>query len=123
MPRRLAVAATPASVTRCTGTAVAAEGRIWRECAQHALEEGSCHGGSSHDQDGQDQAQSALLQRHAVDALGGRATELAHPEGGGHCQHHLQYNGTHHDTQGKREERKSAVTGKGVKVADNNGGG
>src|SRR3546814_11976836 len=76
MPRRVAVAATPASVTRCTGTAVAAEGRIWRECAQHALEEGSGHGGSSHDQDGHDQAQSALLQRHAVDALGGRDREI-----------------------------------------------
>src|SRR3546814_15181383 len=89
MPRRLAVAATPASVTRCTGTAVAAEGRIWRECAQHALEEGSGHGGSSHDQVGQDQAQSALLQRHAVDALGGRARALPHTEDGGRYNTHI----------------------------------
>src|SRR3546814_2666688 len=62
VPRRVAVAATPASVTRCTGAAVAAEGRVRRECTQHALEEGGSHRRGGHDQDGQEQPEPALLQ-------------------------------------------------------------
>src|SRR3546814_18002522 len=85
------------------------EGRVRRECTQHALEEGGSHRRGGNDQDGPEQPQPALLQRHAVDAFRGRARELAHPEGGGHCQHHLQCDGHHHAKQGQREHRTYAV--------------
>src|SRR5690606_25397459 len=84
MPRRIAATPTPAPFTRGAGATVAAEGGVWGECAEHALEERGGHGWGGYDQHRQDQAQSALLQRHAVDAFGGRAREPTHPEGRRH---------------------------------------
>src|SRR3546814_12107232 len=60
VPRRVAVAATPASVPRCTGAAVAAEGRVRRECTQHALEEGGSNRRGGHATEGKAHPQPSI---------------------------------------------------------------
>src|SRR3546814_18817601 len=84
VPRRVAVAATPASVTRCTGDAVAAEGRVRRECTQHALEEGGSNRRGGHEQDGQGRTNTALPPRPAGASVLGRDRNRAHPAGRRH---------------------------------------